>query len=626
MDGPHRRVPLGAFKIGLIAQGRACTISSDVCHDERIHDRGWAAQHGLVSFAGFPLVHDGQVVGVMAMFSQYELPTHMTKALDLLAQIGASALVNVEQMESVRQADRAKSEFLANMSHEIRTPMNGIIGMTELALDTELSAEQRDYLDMVRSSADSLLTVINDILDFSKIEAGKMDLEPMDFSLQGTLRDLVKTLAVRAYQKGLELNCDIAPDVPDRLVGDPGRLRQILLNLVGNAIKFTERGEVTLKVDAENQRDPEIGLRFAICDTGIGIPEDKLQSIFSSFTQADGSTTRHYGGTGLGLTIAKQLVELMGGTIRVESEAGKGSIFTFTVRMGIQKNPETISSSADLSVLVNMRVLIVDDNRTNLLIVKRTFEHWNNRVSTAESGESALSLMLEAEQGQDPFSLVIVDAVMPGMDGFELVKRAREIPLLETPAFLLLTSAGRKGDAKRCKELGISSYLIKPVIAADLQRAVLVALGRADSSSSENLPLVTRHSLREEQPCLNILLAEDNPINQRLAIKLLENWGHRATTVSNGKQALAVLEDTSFDLVLMDVQMPEMDGFETTAAIRERETLTGKHLPIIAMTAYAMKGDKDRCLAAGMDGYLSKPIRLEELLNTLEAIASVSAN
>jgi CheY-like chemotaxis protein len=271
-------------------------------------------------------------------------------------------------------------------------------------------------------------------------------------------------------------------------------------------------------------------------------------------------------------------------------------------------------------------VLIVDDNRTNLLILKRTFEHWNSRVSTAESGESALSLMLEAEQGQDPFSLVIVDAVMPGMDGFELVKRAREIPLLETPAFLLLTSAGRKGDAKQCKELGISSYLIKPVIAADLQRAVLVALGRADSSSSENLPLVTRHSLREEQPCLNILLAEDNPINQRLAIKLLENWGHRATTVSNGKQALAVLEDTSFDLVLMDVQMPEMDGFETTAAIREREKLTGKHLPIIAMTAYAMKGDKDRCLAAGMDGYLSKPIQIEELLNALEAVASVSAN
>ena len=556
------------------------------------------------------------------LFSSFENAVQKNQELeDAIRELKATQEELALAKEAAEKANQAKSLFLANMSHDIRTPMNGIIGMTDLCLDTKVTGEQKEYLGMVKSSADSLLSLLNDILDFSKIEGDMLELEQIDFNLNNAVEDTVKSLAFLAHKKGLELACRIHRDVPVALVGDPGRLRQVIVNLVGNSFKFTEKGEVVVEVKVEDESEDYVILHFSVKDTGIGIPLEKQGKIFEAFSQADESTTRHYGGTGLGLSISSKLASMMGGKIWVESEPGEGATFQFTAKFGLQEMHMS-QKRQQLPDLKGLPVLVVDDNATSRKILKEILISWEMAPTVIES-QDALRALADAERSRKPFSLVLMDTHASEKGVFEIVSEIKENPEWASPMIMMTSSVGLRGDAEKCRKLGISGYLTKPVKQSELFDAILTVLDMHRAEPGEK-DLVTKHSIKENKTRLRILLAEDNLVNQRLAVKVLSKRGYSVVVAVNGREAVEAFEREPFDVVLMDVQMPEMDGFEATAVIREKEKEEGGHIPIIAMTAHAMKGDRERCIEAGMDEYVSKPIRPQTVVDAIESVTETN--
>ena len=642
---------------GLVWETGQSKWATDVPGRENFPRITIAREEGLHSAFGFPIRIDDRVVGVIEFVSS-EIRTHEPELLEMFDSIGSqigqfmerrraeselklyadyleaarlaqeadarrlALLVHELEIAKARaeEATRSKSQFLANMSHEIRTPMNAVIGMTELALDSKLTSQQREYLVTVKNSASSLLNLINDILDFSKAEAKKLELDRVDFVLRDLLEDTLRALAVRAQQKGLELACHVAPEVPDSLVGDAERLRRIVVNLVGNAIKFTESGEVVLNASLESRTNEGVVLHFSVTDTGIGIPREKQKAIFEAFAQGDASTTRKYGGTGLGLSISSQLSELMGGRIWLESEPGRGSAFHFTVRLGLQPSAVNEPAPPVPVKLLDLPVLVVDDNSTSRKILEEMLANWKMKPIAADSVPAAVELLKGAQKRGEPIRLVLADGHMPGMDGFDLSASVQTDAQLRGVTIILLTLAGHREDQARAKSVGAAAAVTKPVKQSELWDAIVTALhvpGRQKARLS-----AARSTARGAQRRLRVLVAEDNPVNQELVLHLLERRGHSAIVAENGKQAIAALEKHKFDLVVMDVQMPEMGGIEATEEIRRKEKSNGGHIPVFAMTAHAMPGDRERCLAAGMDGYISKPIDPKLFTQIIETGAS----
>jgi PAS domain S-box-containing protein len=650
LDGAHARIPVGSLKIGRIARGCRPILTNEVQSDPLISDPDWARREGIIAFAGFPLVVKDRVVGVLGMFAKKALSPTVLQTLESVAGVMALGIERKQQEAELRRArdaaeaaNRAKDEFLANVSHEIRTPMNAILPITELVLDTPLSPDQRQSLKTVKSAADNLLGILNDLLDFSKIEAGKLELEPADFSLRPALRDTVRAMATRAHQKGVELVSDVRPDVPDALVGDAGRLRQVLLNLVGNAIKFTDKGEVVVRVEVaelENRsqesevRDqkqelggqkPEdpISLRFSVRDTGIGISKDQQVRIFRAFEQEDTSTTRKYGGTGLGLTIASRLVALMGGAITLDSEPGRGSTFAFTARFGVQPHqPEPAAARAPV-LLHGLPVLVVDDNVTNRQILEGWLRGWHMKPLCMGEGLAALDALWHGAAWGKPYALALLDARMPDVNGLALAAQIRQRSELAGTRIIILTSGDRPGDLARSRALRVDAHLQKPVQPDELLDTIYEVMNRTDAG-----PAIVTAAERSAaapvsasiSPPLRVLVAEDNEFNAQLLEQLLTRRGHRVRVASNGKKALALVEDGDFDLMLLDVHMPELDGFQVVRAIRERERAEGGHLPIIALTARSRNEDRERCMAAGMDDFLAKPIQAAGLQEAIERV------